>query len=202
MQPPYVHSIPSPLPSTLPSRGRGRGGHSLNKNIPLLRTTIEKSSNSKYHAIINGRGGIATANIYHSHLNDGNICFLVDGIPFNKNRSFDTLQEAMRYFKLWYPHCDTQEHIDFMNLNAPLQASNLNNPCHKLQQSYSRFGTTGKKEKRNYVGPRIPSTLKSIFVATLPPKEHYPAILHSRNLMTSLTPPIMDHELLSYRLLQ
>lgn len=39
----------------------------------------------------------------------------------------------LRKFQVFYTLCTTQQHIDFMNMNVPLKASNLNNPCPKLQ---------------------------------------------------------------------
>ncbi len=105
----------------------------LNKNIPIT-TSIAKTNNNKYHIIINGRGGIATANIYHAHFNDNHSRYLTKGISHSEHRSADTFQEAIRYFQSWCPHCETQAHIDFMNLNAPLEVSNLNNPCPRLRQ--------------------------------------------------------------------
>jgi hypothetical protein len=83
----------------------------------------------KYHVIINGMGGIATAKIYFAHFDDNNICTLTNGIAHSLHKSYDNFSEALATFQVYYPHCTTKQHIDFIDANAPLESSNLNNPC-------------------------------------------------------------------------
>ncbi len=136
-------SPPPPLTHTQITRGRGRGKpplsspSKLNKNLPIYTTVTIK--NRKYYPIINGIGGIATANIYYGHWEDDGIINLVHGVSQSVHRSSDTYSGAMAQFTLWYSHCDTQEKIDFMNLNAIMEASNLNNPCPPLRQQYGPY---------------------------------------------------------------
>ncbi len=94
---------------------------------------IPKKQNT-YHVLINGKGGHSTANIYHCHFDINNLRFLVNGINFSVHEARDTYEEALHLFTTYYPHCNTQENIDFMNLNAPLDASNINNPCPRIHQ--------------------------------------------------------------------
>lgn len=129
----------SPPPAT---RGRGRGrtpsSSNINKKLPTLTAAIT-TKNSKFHIIINGRGGPATSGIYFGHFQDDNIIFLVHGIPQCEFRSADTYAEAIAIFKEWYNDCNCQQDIEFMNMNAPLESSNLNNPCPKLRARYGPY---------------------------------------------------------------
>jgi hypothetical protein len=132
--PSNLTGTPTTPTSVLP-RGRGRSRASsshLTKNIPTP-ISLSKTKNHKYHIIINRKGGIAAANIYFGHFNDDNICQLTQGISFSKFCLAETFNKALKEFQERYPHCLTQEHIDFMNLHAPLEAANLNNPCPKLR---------------------------------------------------------------------
>ncbi len=56
---------------------------------------------------------------------------LVKSIPYNEHKSFDSHREALIAFRQYYPHINTQQDINNMNANAPLEASNLNNPSGK-----------------------------------------------------------------------
>jgi hypothetical protein len=113
--------------------GRGQSKASFNpsqctKNLPI-QTSLQASKHMKYHVIINSMGGIATANIYFAHFDDNNIYTLTNGIAHSLHKSYNTFSEALAAFQIYYPHCTTKQHIDFMNANAPLESSNLNNPC-------------------------------------------------------------------------
>ncbi len=74
-------------------------------------------------------GRIATANIYFANFDDNNICTLTNGIAHSLHKSYDTFSEALAAFQVYYPHCTTKQHMDFMNANTLLESSNLNNPC-------------------------------------------------------------------------
>jgi hypothetical protein len=74
-------------------------------------------------------GGIATANIYFAHFDKTNIGTLTNGIAHSLHHCYDTFSEALAAFQVYYSHCTTKQHIDFMNANAPLESSKLNNPC-------------------------------------------------------------------------
>jgi hypothetical protein len=113
--------------------GRGWSKASINpshftKSLPI-QTSLQVFKHMKYHVIINGMGGIATANIYFAHFDDNNIHTLTIGIDHSLHKSYDTFSEALAAFQVYYPHCTTKQHIDFMNANVPLESSNLNNPC-------------------------------------------------------------------------
>ncbi len=140
--PPTQTNIPPP--TLTPPRGRGRTNYkqitspaiSQRKNIPLLTSLITTKERS-YYALINGKGGHSTANVYHCSYEGDNLRYLVDHVNFNCCEQRNTWEEAFRLFTTYYPHCTTQEDIDFMNLNAPIDASNLNNPCPRIQHRIS-----------------------------------------------------------------
>ncbi len=125
----------TPTRPVQPTLVKGRGGRTRTPNTQSLfkpsplNTYIISSKNKKHHAIFNGIGGIATANIYYCHFEENNLIFLVHTIPYMDHQSFDTPQEAMMAFRRYYRHCNTLDNINYMNANAPLEASNLNNPC-------------------------------------------------------------------------
>jgi hypothetical protein len=64
-------SSTEPMPPP-PPRGRGRGrisasASSMTKDLPI-HSSLLATKNMKYHVLINGAGGIVTANIYYAHL--------------------------------------------------------------------------------------------------------------------------------------
>jgi hypothetical protein len=62
----------------------------------------------KYHVIINGVGGIATANSYFAHFDDINICTLTNGTAHSLHKSYDTFSEAFAASQVYYSHCTTK----------------------------------------------------------------------------------------------
>ncbi len=132
---PYSTVNVTPTNITPHLTNRSRGGKSRTSETKsffkpsTLNTYIISSGHKKYHAIFNGIGGIATANIYYCHFKDSNLVFLVNTISHMDHMSYDTPQEAMTAFRRYYRHCNTLDDIDYMNANAPMEASNLNNPC-------------------------------------------------------------------------
>jgi hypothetical protein len=50
----------------------------------------------------------------------------------------------------YYQHITTQEEIDFMNANAPLEASNLNNPCPAIREQVGLYTTQSTGSTREY----------------------------------------------------
>ena len=139
---------PSP---TVPPRGRGRNSrhspspaHSstrppndLSPSHFRARTTSALAITSlhahKYHAVINGVGGIACANIYTGDFYASGISSLVTGIPYNRHFGFSTHPEAWSYFSTFFPHLTSPDDVKFMNQNCPKEASNLSNPSQHLR---------------------------------------------------------------------
>jgi hypothetical protein len=103
------------------------------KSLPIHPALISTKI-FKYHVIINRHGGHAIVNIYYTHYNDSNLSSLIDSVPLRANCSFDAYMEALEFFQQHYFHCLSQEHINFMNANAPLEASNLNNLCPTIKE--------------------------------------------------------------------
>ena len=87
------------------------------------------AAHTRKHALLNPKGGMSLAGIFDGHYDDWHIRELNECVSFNDHRGFDTEGEAMEYFRLRYPHVHSMADIRFMNENAPLEASNLNNPC-------------------------------------------------------------------------
>jgi hypothetical protein len=137
-QPVTSSNIFEATPNTLTSlrrggRGRGRGSTSSQSGKGLFNTSsigsiIRITVNVRWHAIFNGRGGSGTSNIYRCDFDSSGLRLLVNGVPYEKHKSFDTYDEAFAEFIFYFPDIETQEDIDRMNANAPLEASNLNNP--------------------------------------------------------------------------
>jgi hypothetical protein len=142
--------------TSTPTRRTGRGGRHNNtpngtpsssfKNIPV-HPSLASTKNNKFHVIINGQGGHATANIYFCHFDDSNLRSLVDGIPYSINRSYDNHGAALECFKQYYKDINNQEEIDFMNANAPLEASNLNNPCPAVRDQVGTYTQSSSNTK-------------------------------------------------------
>jgi hypothetical protein len=131
-------------------RGRGRSKVSFNpsqftKNLPI-QTSLQASKHMKYHVIISGMGGIATAKIYFAHFDDNNIHTLTNGIAHSLHKSYGTFSEALAAFQVYYLHCTTKHLIDFMNVNAQLESSNLNNPCPYFRSLLGNYTPDPTKE--------------------------------------------------------
>jgi hypothetical protein len=148
-----ANTPPSILSTTASTRRIGRGGHNRTatssfKSIPV-HLSLTSTKNHKYHVIINGQGGHATANIYHTHYDESNLRSLIDGVPYSINRAYETYEEALECFKQYYNHITTQEEIDFMNANAPLEASNLNNPCSVIREQIGQYNRSNSNIKEH-----------------------------------------------------
>lgn len=144
-------------------RGRGRGRsqpstppHSQpNLPPPLFKISnigsiIDLTANMKHHAIFNGIGGSSTANIYYCHFDISVIRLLVNRIPYNRYQSYDTFPEAMKAMTHYFPNCHTKDDLDKMNINAPLEASNLNNPSPIIRQQVGDYQLKRKTTKEHY----------------------------------------------------
>jgi hypothetical protein len=142
--------------------GRGQSKASFNpsqftKNL-AIQTSFQASKHMKYHVIINGMGGISTANIYFAHFDDNNIRTLTNGIAPSLHKSYNTFSEAFAAFQVYYyPYCTTKQHIDFMNANAPLESSNLNNPCPNFRYLLGNYTPDPTKEVTWTMNPSNPT---------------------------------------------
>ena len=135
----------TPSTTTTTKRGgRGRGrtivhtpSHLFNKTS--ITAIIKTISNVKWHAIFNGRGGSSTSNIYRCDFDSSGLRLLVDKVAYEKHKSYDTYDEAFADFILYFPDVESQEDIDRMNANAPLEASNLNNPSPSIRRTVGNY---------------------------------------------------------------
>ena len=121
------------------SSGRGRGGRgrgssdrgqisSIRKHTTSSLSNPQRSPvNSRYYAIINPAGGISMAHVGYYDYDAEYIREFVTGVSYNMHRKFDIFSVALAHFQRFYPQCNTPEDITFMNHNAPLECSNLNN---------------------------------------------------------------------------
>ncbi len=130
------------------SRGRSKASitpSKLTKSLPI-QTSLQASKHMKYQVIINGMGGIATANIYFAHFDNNYTLTLTSGIAHSLHKSYDTFSEALAAFQVYYPHPTTKQHIDLMNAYAPLESSNLNNPCPYFRSLLGNYTPDPTKE--------------------------------------------------------
>ena len=124
--------------------GRGRGSQrqqqSLDRSGALYRVQANSSLRlsttpiHKYYVVINGIGGLSTANIYAMDFDNDGIRLLITHVPFSLHKSFPTYPEAWTYFTSYYPHIKTPDEATFMNENCPREASNLTNPSPRFQE--------------------------------------------------------------------
>ena len=86
------------------------------------------------------------AGIFDGHYDDRHIQGLNKGISFNDHRGFVKEEEVLNYFIERYSHIKNMVDISFMNENAPLKASNLNNPCQHMRDFMARSSSQHLKE--------------------------------------------------------
>ena len=67
--------------------------------------------------------------IFDGHYDDKHIRAENDGVSFNNHRGFGKCDKVLNVLIEQYPHITCKGDIRHMNDNAPLEASNLNNPC-------------------------------------------------------------------------
>jgi hypothetical protein len=124
--------------------GRGRGSQrhqqSQDRSGALYRVQANSSLRlstapiHKYYVVINGIGGLSTANIYAMDFDNDGIRLLITHVPFSLHKSFPTYPEAWAYFTSYYPHINTPDEATFMNENCPRESSNLTNPSPRFQE--------------------------------------------------------------------
>lgn len=145
-------------PPTSPQKPRST--HSSNNSTTskyvayTLPSTVVTSPNSlKYHVLINPAGGIAMAGIYKGHFDINNLRSLSEHISYPYNRSYQHEHEAWAYWETFYPEYTTYAHILFMNYNAPVESTNLNNPSKRLQDLIGNTKSTNIPKEKSYFKP-------------------------------------------------
>ena len=139
------HNITYPpnIRSTTPTKS-SRGGRTSHRPSGLFKSSpissfIDSSKDDPWHAICNGRGGSSTANVYKCHFDNDNLRYLTNGIPFERHFSYPTKEQAFHALQRYYPWIKTYDDLDKMNANAPLNASNLNNPSPLIRQAVGDY---------------------------------------------------------------
>ena len=147
--PPHPPSVPtkaSPKPPTTPTH---TGTRHIGSSLPTIVSTTAASL--RYHALINPAGGIANAGVYKGHFDIHNFRQIAEHVSYPYVKSFATEWEAMRYFTSFYPQCTTRAKILFLNYNAPVESTNMNNPSLRLQQLIGIPTTTPRE--RDFFDP-------------------------------------------------
>ena len=143
---PTIATSLRPTSTSFYGRGRGRGVTRHNdsthdRSSQLFRTqqttplNLQPTLSNKFYVIINGVGGIATANVYRLNFNNDGVQARVTNVPFSMHKSFTTEIEAWNYFTLYFPHAKSHSDANFMNKNCPVEASNLTNPSRRFQEA-------------------------------------------------------------------
>ena len=128
------HHFPSTISTTTtsPSVSSPPTTHQFGQSLP---TTISTNASSlRYHALPNPAGGIAYAGVYKGHFDHDSYRIIAEHVSYPYFKSFPTEWEAMGYFQLFFPQCNTRAKILFLNYNAPMESSNMNNPSPRLRQ--------------------------------------------------------------------
>ena len=73
-----------------------------------------------------------------------------EGVSINNHRGFDTEEEVLNHFIEGYPHIKNMADIRFMNENALLEASNLNNPCQHMRDAMARSSSSSQHLKEAF----------------------------------------------------
>ncbi len=77
--------------------------------------TLNSSVSHKFYAIVNGIGGIATANVYNMEFDVDGIRSLITHVPYNRHSSFPLEQEAWSYLIAHFPHITSPDDATHMN---------------------------------------------------------------------------------------
>ena len=137
------HHLPYTINTTSTSSRGGRGGQSGQRKSLFKASTIssfiDSSKDDPWHAICNGIGGIATANLYKCHFDNSGLRTLTNLVPFERHFSYPTKEQAFKTLQTYYPWIKTYDDLDKMNANAPLNASNLNNPSPLIRQAVGDY---------------------------------------------------------------
>ena len=86
------------------------------------------------------------AGIYKGHFDDDHLRLLAEHDSFPLNRKYNNEYQAFQYFRSYYPSCKSFAHIKFMNYNAPIEATNINNPSPRIQQLIQTSNNNNHKE--------------------------------------------------------
>ena len=96
--------------------------------------TLGSPATHKFYAIINGIGGIATANVYNIDFDTDGVRSLITHVPYNRQKSFALEQDAWAYFIAHFPHIRTPDDATHMNEHCPCETTNLTNPSRLFQE--------------------------------------------------------------------
>jgi hypothetical protein len=137
------HHLPYTINTTSTSSRGSRGGR-LGQRQSLFKSStissfIDSSKDDPWHAICNGIGGISTANLYKCHFDNSGLRTLTNLVPFERHFSYPTKEQAFKTLQTYYPWITTYDDLDKMNANAPLNASNLNNPSPLIRQAVGDY---------------------------------------------------------------
>ena len=121
-----------------------RNSHHFGSSLPKIVSTT--SSSNRYHVLPNPIGGIANAGIYKGHFDIDNYRPIAEHVSYPYYKSFPTEWEAMQYLQLFHAQCTTRAKILFMNYNAPVEATNMNNPSPRLRQLIGTPTTTPREQ--------------------------------------------------------
>jgi hypothetical protein len=131
--------------------------HTINNfvgyNIP--KTVNSTSTAPRYYVLINVAGGLFMTGIYKGHFDDNNLRPLTDKVSHNIFRKFLTEAEAWTYFLSYYPDYNTYEKILFLNYNCPIESSNMNNPCPRVQDQIRNSTNTNPIKERTFFRPDL-----------------------------------------------
>ena len=122
---------------------------------------LGSSVSHKFYAIVNGIGGIATANVYNMDFDVDGIRSLITHVPYNRHSSFPLEQEAWTYLIAHFPHIRSPDDATYMNENCPSETTNLTNPSRLFQEkSGLRFSHPGKAVAEFTYFDNLPDEIK------------------------------------------
>jgi hypothetical protein len=145
-----ITSTPSKQHQQTTSATTINSGAALTNNFTgyVLPQTVNTTSTApRIYVLINVKGGLATAGIYKGHFDDNRLRLLTDKISYVIFKKFPTEAEAWTYFLSFYNDYNTYDKIFFLNYNCPVESSNLNNPCPRVQAEMSQMSTTKEPKK-------------------------------------------------------
>ena len=123
--------------------------------------TLGSSVSHKFYAIVNGIGGIATANVYNMDFDVDGVRSLITHVPYNRHSSFPLEQEAWSYLIAHFPHITSPDDATHMNENCPSETTNLTNPSRLFQEkSGLRFSHPGKAVAEFTYFEHLPEEIK------------------------------------------
>lgn len=143
-KPPVTHRHPTtavtPPP---PAQTQHQRPPPFGSSLPAI--VCQRPSNNRYHSLPNPAGGIANAGVYKGHYDTDTYRSITEHVSYPFNRSFPTEFQAMQHFQYFHPQCTTRAKILFLNYNAPMESSNMNNPSARLRQLIGTPTTTPRE---------------------------------------------------------